>query len=226
MHILGCVHLLRYLERTFLCLYDYSWWVGLDWTFVHMLDIGLVTRTTAYCGPFLVDRYLFQARGQIMINQNSYIHPIHGSPEKFQSLSAKSFSGVVEISCGSAIIILKKASQVCLRCLKVVSLKQVWYQRVNTIELIFRYLGCRTWQILLTWKACRVMPIIGTRICPCIKRRFCHQITCEFSMVTSPVRSHYRSKRKVLRAPFNGDDQVSLFCQQHLRVNSQSFYAT
>ena len=36
MHILGCVHLLRYLERTFLCLYDYSWWVGLDWTFVHV----------------------------------------------------------------------------------------------------------------------------------------------------------------------------------------------
>jgi len=25
------------------------------------------------------------------------------------------------------------------------SLMQVWYQRVNTIELIFRYLGCRTW---------------------------------------------------------------------------------
>jgi hypothetical protein len=37
---------------------------GLDWTgLLFMLDIGLVTRTTAYCGHFLVHRYLFQARG-------------------------------------------------------------------------------------------------------------------------------------------------------------------
>jgi hypothetical protein len=57
MHILGYVHLLRYQERTFLCLYDYSWWVGLDWTFVHMLDVGFYTGTTAYCGHFLVNRY-------------------------------------------------------------------------------------------------------------------------------------------------------------------------
>ncbi len=60
MLILDCVHLLQYLERTFLCLYDYSWWVGLDWTFVHMLDAGLVTRTTAYCGHFLVNRFYFR----------------------------------------------------------------------------------------------------------------------------------------------------------------------
>jgi hypothetical protein len=38
---LGLHAFARYQERTFLCLYDYSWWVGLDWTFVHMLDIGL-----------------------------------------------------------------------------------------------------------------------------------------------------------------------------------------
>lgn len=63
MHILGCVHLLRYQERTFLCLYDYSWWVGLDWTFVHMLDVGLSRAQPLTADTFLLIDIYFGARG-------------------------------------------------------------------------------------------------------------------------------------------------------------------
>jgi hypothetical protein len=82
MHILVCVHLQRYLERTFLCLYDYSWWVGLDWTFVHMLDVGLYTRTPAYCGPFLVYRYLLSGKGLDHDHSKLFIYTLFSVAQK------------------------------------------------------------------------------------------------------------------------------------------------
>ena len=63
MHNLGCMHLLDTKSERF-----YVFMIilgGLDWTGLLFICwiLDWTKRTTAYCRHFLVNRYLFQARG-------------------------------------------------------------------------------------------------------------------------------------------------------------------